>query len=328
MSSLQGLRDDMHHAYEAQALSGDTALASTPYDVGRRALENGIGLLDVVASHSEVARANTTLSDDVLLELLAPFEMAILGYRETIVSLDGANRRLGQSNADLAMFSNAMAHDLRNPLATILMWTELAQRRLDPADKQARGIIDAIKASAEHAANLVAGLLTLAQVEQGADADENCDLAVVVDEVLTGLTATISQHVAVIEAGSLPVVRGNRAQLEHLLQNLIENAIKYRGRDAPRIRLEAENSGPMWLIRCTDNGIGVNPSEREKIFEPFVRSQPAAAVTGSGLGLSICRRIVERHGGMIWVEEAPPPGTVIAFTLMSAYRDLPSGGTP
>jgi signal transduction histidine kinase len=291
------------------------AARAAPYDLGRSALQDGRSLLQVVAQWLQSAHPEGDDSEQ-LIELLAPFEMALTGYRETIDRLRQTNRLLGQTNADLALFTRAMAHDLRNPLATIAMWASLARAR---AERDTRGaadllpILDQIEEVAGHAMTLVGDLLRYSELEKEAGPAEAVDLRATAQRVATALEAVIVDHGARLEVGELPVVQGRPRELEQLLQNLVENSIKYRTERPPLIRLEAVAGASEWTLLCRDNGRGVPAELRERAFEPFVRGD--ASLPGSGLGLAICRRIAERHGGSIRVAESGPRGTTIALTL-------------
>jgi signal transduction histidine kinase len=223
--------------------------------------------------------------------------------------------RLRRSNSDLATFSHAMAHDLRNPLATISMWAAVARLRANPGDDAGPvlQVVDQIKDVADYASELVTDLLHYAELDRGATAVEPVDLNAVASRVIATIGSSIAQQGALIETGNLPIVSGRPAELQLVLQNLIENAIKHRGDSPPRIRLDAIREGGAWKIRCRDNGQGIPSGAREQVFEPFARVH--TSVPGSGLGLATCRRIVEGHGGRIWIATSGNLGTTVAFTL-------------
>ena len=234
--------------------------------------------------------------------------------------------RLRRSNNDLATFSHAMAHDLRNPLATISMWTSVARAEVrpgDPADAVLQ-IVDRISEVTRYASDLVVDLLDYSTLDREAGPMEPVDLALAARQALMTQAATVAAQGAIVEVGELPTVRGRPAELEMVFQNLIENAIKYRGARSPRIRLSAARAGGSWKIRCHDNGDGVPANIRAEVFEPFVRGDSASP--GSGIGLATCRRIVEAHGGLISVEATGRSGTTIAFTLPALRGPGPAAG--
>jgi signal transduction histidine kinase len=223
--------------------------------------------------------------------------------------------RLRRSNADLATFSHAMAHDLRNPLATIAMWASVARMRGGPGDDAGPvlQVVDQIKEVADDAMELVSDLLRYAELDRGDAGLEPVDLNLAAARVIATVGSSIAQQGALIETGNLPTVPGRPGELQLVLQNLIGNAIKYRSDQPPRVRLDASRDGKVWRIRCRDNGQGIPGSAREGIFEPFTRGH--TSVPGSGLGLATCRRIVEGHGGRIWIASSGNLGTTVAFTL-------------
>ena len=295
-----------HHALGTAAQGNDEEFAS-PYEIGRQALDGGVGLIELIASHRQAERETALARDDAFMELVAPFEMVLLGYRETI-------GRLRQTNEDLAVFNHAIAHDLRNPVATIAMWASMARRRLEGRGGEVEEFVDQIETVARHAIDLIGDLLVYATLDQDDTAVAAVDLNEVVTSVRASLAETIGHSGAFIESEDLPTLPGNRIRLEHVLQNLIENAIKYRSTAPPRIRIGAALEGSMWTIHCRDNGMGIPVEARDKVFTAFWRGAGGAA-PGGGLGLAICRRIVSRAGGRIWIEASGPPGTTVAFSL-------------
>jgi signal transduction histidine kinase len=174
-------------------------------------------------------------------------------------------------------------------------------------------VVAQIKDVADYAMELVADLLHYAELDRGDTALEPVDLNQAAARVIATVGSSIAQQGALIETGNLPTVLGRPGELQLVLQNLIGNAIKYRGDQPPRVRLDALREGEAWKIRCRDNGQGIPGNAREQVFEPFTRGQ--TSVPGSGLGLATCRRIVEGHGGRIWIASTGNLGTTVAFTL-------------
>lgn len=244
---------------------------------------------------------------DQLLETATQLSAAI--EREAITE------RLRRTNADLATFSHAMAHDLRNPVATISMWASVARSRAGPHDEAepVLKIVDQIKEVATYSNELISDLLRYAELDRRAAPAEPVDLNLATGRALASLEALVAASQAVVETTDLPTVQGSFAELEMVLQNLIANAIKYRATPPPRVRIDAIRNGSAWTVRCHDNGIGIPEGMWETVFEPFVRGQSSAP--GSGLGLATCRRIVEGLGGWIRVEASGDNGTTIAVGL-------------
>lgn len=141
------------------------------------------------------------------------------------------------------------------------------------------------------------------------------DAAEALDEALVNLRAVIEGSGAAVTAGPLPRVWANQAQLVRVFQNLVSNAVKFCGKNAPRIRIEAGQEAGDPLFRVRDNGIGIDPAYHDRVFTLFKRLHTGAAYPGAGIGLAVCKRIVERHGGRIWLVSAPGEGTTVCFTL-------------
>ncbi|MGD1052918.1 MAG: substrate-binding domain-containing protein [Candidatus Dormibacteria bacterium] len=277
--------------------------------------------------------AKTKGMDLGLLSIVTPTDITqITGYDRLFeesallsvsIEREVMTERLRRSNADLATFSHAMAHDLRNPLATIGMWASVARMRAGPGDDAGPvlQVVAQIKDVADYAMELVADLLHYAELDRGDTALEPVDLNQAAARVIATIGSSIAQQGALIETGQLPIVPGRPGELQLVLQNLIANAIKYRGDQPPRVRLDAVREGDAWKIRCRDNGQGIPGGAREQVFEPFTRGQ--TSVPGSGLGLATCRRIVEGHGGRIWIASSGNLGTTVAFTLPAGPEPEP-----
>lgn len=218
---------------------------------------------------------------------------------------------LARSYADLQAFAYAAAHDLKEPLRTVCAYTQLlVQRARLEGDNQeiANVIIDGVKRMSA----LLDDLLSLTTVNFTA-APERVELDGAAQQAVANLEQAIRDASAEIVAADLPAVRGNAIHLVTLFQNLLSNAIKYRGETPPQIRISAEQAGPVWIIKVADNGIGIAPEYRDQIFGLFKRLH-TREVPGTGVGLAICKRIVEGMGGKIWVESEPGKGATFYFT--------------
>ncbi|MGI8745973.1 MAG: PAS domain S-box protein [Bryobacteraceae bacterium] len=226
---------------------------------------------------------------------------------------------LQRSNDDLQQFAYVSSHDLQEPLRTIISYTQLLEKRYrDRLDAQADEFIGFVVEGAQRMSALIADLLAYSRVTNaGPSALSFVDVEAVVASVTMSLTTAAKETGAEIRHDPLPTVCGDEYQLIVLFQNLIANAIKYRGADAPQIRISAERSGQDWLFSVHDNGIGIETEYRERIFGLFKRLH-GRDVPGTGLGLAICKKVVERHGGRIWVESQPRAGSTFRFTLPEA----------
>ncbi len=222
--------------------------------------------------------------------------------------LEHRARALERSNADLVRFAHVISHDLREPLSVVDMHLQLLLEQ-DFEGAGERHLKPARRASARMA-SMLEGLLRYAKVG-GSETVEVVDTNEVVGAALANLEATIHNSGAKIEVGDMPHIRGNRDHLTLLFQNLIGNAIRHRGEAAPRITVAGERQSSHWLFRVRDNGPGVTAEQAGHIFGLFTSAGGSA---GSGIGLAICRRVVESHGGRIWVQSPPGPGATFVFT--------------
>ena len=233
---------------------------------------------------------------------------------------------LERSNGELEHFAYIASHDLQEPLRTVQSYVQLIQRRFaDKLDADGREFMGYVVEGATRMRALIDDLLTYARVSSRARPLERTELTPLCDEVLRALAARISEQHAVIEAAPLPEVMADRRQLGQLLQNLIANALKFHKPGAPpRVRIGAVREGACWRVSIADDGIGIAPEYREKIFVIFQRLHSRDEYEGTGLGLAVCKKIVDRHGGKIWVESELGRGATFHFTIPV----LPDGGAP
>lgn len=245
---------------------------------------------------------------------------ALIGYAK-IMSDETARKQLQdsltESNAALEQFAYVASHDLQEPLRTMGAFAELlAAKHADKLDPEASRYISHIVKASQRMSDLVRDLLEYAR----ATTEEERPTSVTLDEdleaALTHLTQAVEESGASITHDPLPTVQVDRGQMVRLFQNLIGNALKYRKTDVqPVIHVSAEQSGGDWVIAVKDNGIGFDPQYASGIFAPFKRLHQPDAFPGTGVGLAICRRIVEAHGGRIWAESRPGEGAIFRFTL-------------
>ena len=224
---------------------------------------------------------------------------------------------LVRSNDELAQFAYVASHDLQEPLRTVSIYTQLlAKKYKGELQGDADLYIDYIIGGAHRMEHLIRDLLEFSRVDsRGREffKETSCDAAL--DEALSNLLTLIEESGATIARQPLPVVMGDPVQLTRVFQNLIGNAIKYRGDKTPLIAVSVEPAGRDWLFWVRDNGIGIAPEYTEKVFGIFKRLHARGDHPGNGMGLAICRKIVSRHGGRIWVESQPGAGSSFLFTL-------------
>jgi signal transduction histidine kinase len=211
--------------------------------------------------------------------------------------------------AELRRFADMVAHDLREPVTGIAHLVTLLERRADTTpDPEVLGLM---RASTERARELIDGVLAYARAGELELAP--VALATLMDEVATDLRPRLDAAGATLEVAELPEVSGDARQLRRLLQNLVANAVKFRGPDPPRVTVGATPGREGWIVTVQDNGIGVAAHDAARIFGMFARADREQE--GTGIGLAVCRRVVEAHGGQIWVEPANGGGSAFRFTL-------------
>lgn len=224
---------------------------------------------------------------------------------------------LRSANRDLEQFAYSVSHDLREPLRSVKLFSELLTRRYrDRFDGQALEFLDYLRNGASRMEMLVRDLLEYTQTSQSVNPLEPSDASAALRDALSNLAQAIAESGATIESASLPRVSIHVTQLQQLFQNLVGNAIKYhRPGVSPVVHVRAQRRNDEWLFSVADNGIGIEPEYRERIFGLFKRLHTGGEYSGSGIGLALCQRIVERHHGRIWVESEPGKGSIFYFTL-------------
>lgn len=266
-------------------------------------------LLELQAKTRELQAANREL-----LSLNATLEERV---RERTAELEDQSLRLVRSNEELNQFASVASHDLREPLRSMGTYLYLLKRDLGPGLKEdARVHMDAAMDSAKRMEGMIAGLLAFSSVDASAQQEAPVDCAHLVDEVVEMLASVIGEKGAHLSVGKLPMVRGNPGMLRQVFQNLVDNALKFSG-PGPHIELGGDVRGDEALLWVRDNGIGIEEKDFRKVFRLFKRLHSREAYPGCGLGLAFCKKIVERHGGRLWVESKPGRGSTFFFTLRS-----------
>lgn len=253
----------------------------------------------------ELTRVNNNLQDEISERIQVETD------REQLLE------ELARSNKELEQFAYMASHDLKEPLRTIISFVQLLQKRYgDELDERADQYMDLIVDGAGRMQKLIEGLLSYSRIDLSREGFKRVDVNKSFDEALANLKPVIEENMAKVTRENLPVVAGDEMQLIQLLQNLISNSIKYRQPEiAPQVHVSVEEENGTWLFKVQDNGIGIEPQYFEQIFQIFQRLHTQEEYPGTGIGLTLCKRIVERHRGRIWVESAPNKGTTFLFTI-------------
>lgn len=242
----------------------------------------------------------------------------ILEVNTNITERMAAQKALEQSNLDLQQFAYIASHDLKTPLRTISGFVDLLQVNYG-GQLDAKGV-DWIRRASEGTRRLEArinNLLSYSRLDSRGAPFESVDCGTLLKEALEGLEALINETEADITADKLPTIIGDPTQLVQLFQNLISNGIKYRSASPPQVHVSAEEENGEWVFSVADNGIGIDPQHHKRIFELFQRLHKQEDYPGDGIGLTLCRRIVGRHGGKIWLESQLGKGCTIFFALLN-----------
>jgi light-regulated signal transduction histidine kinase (bacteriophytochrome) len=235
----------------------------------------------------------------------------------TVSNLNEKTKELQRSNSELQEFAYAASHDLRQPLATVSAFMELLRDRYrgKVLDERAEKYIENAVNGSLHMAALISDLLQYARVSQDVEQRQPTDMNQVLDQVEKSLAAALFDSNAVVSHDFLPVVNAAPNQMGRLLQNLIANAIKFRGKEDPRVHVSAERKNGFWQFSVRDNGIGIDPQYADKLFKMFSRLHSQTDYEGTGIGLALVKRIAERHGGKAWFESEPGKGSTFFFTI-------------
>jgi light-regulated signal transduction histidine kinase (bacteriophytochrome) len=236
--------------------------------------------------------------------------------RQRTAEVEAAAEDLARSNRDLEQFAYVASHDLQEPLRIVAGYLQLLERRYKgKLDADADEFISFAVDGAARMQHLINDLLAYSRLGTHSKPFGPVDTEAVLRRALANLRTSIQEAGAQVTHDPLPSVVGDATQLTQLFQNLLSNAIKFRGKDAPKIHVSACPDGGHWLFAVQDNGIGIDPQYKDRIFAVFQRLHTREKYPGTGIGLAICNRIVERHGGRIWVDSQPGHGSTFHFTI-------------
>lgn len=301
------------------ALAGDTRRV-TGGEVEHPVAAVGVGEVAAMAADVEAMRSRLA----VLIEESARARQAI---EESHAALEEQAEDLRRSNRDLEQFAYVASHDLQEPLRKVASFTQLLSSRYSgQLDERADQYIAFAVDGAKRMQRLINDLLGFSRVGRIGTELGDVDLRALVDQVLGDLQTVIEETGARVVVGDLPVVRGEAPLLAQLLANLVGNALKFRHPDRPPVvRIDARRVGGYWEMVCEDNGIGIDAQYVDRVFVIFQRLHPKDVYDGTGIGLALCKKIVEYHGGHIWIDVDTPEGTAIRWTLPADGVAAPVG---
>ena len=241
---------------------------------------------------------------------------SVIGIRIDITNEIQAQKALAKSNAELQQFAYIASHDLQEPLRMVMSFTSLlVKKHKTELNEEAQQYLDNITTGAERMRELVNDLLLYSRIDSQLKPFSNVDLNNVVRNVLTVLNTSIVECGAKVNVTELPIINADELQMSQVIMNLMSNAIKFRGEEAPQIQIFSYSRSREWVIGLKDNGIGIDPRYADKLFQMFNRLHTRDEYPGTGMGLAISKKIIERHGGRIWFESQPGSGSTFYFSI-------------
>ncbi len=253
--------------------------------------------------------------EDQIFGVLGTYE-DITDLKHAEMQLAARNEELLRSNDDLEQFAYIASHDLQEPLRMVASFAQLFARRYQGTlDERGEKYLGYVVDGAYRMQQLIDDLLKYSRVGTRGQSLVPVNCNQVVTQALLHLQVSLDETGAQVKTENLPTLRADETQLLQLFQNLIGNAIKFRGEAAPQVRIWAQRAGDAWQFGVADNGIGIDPQFAERIFVIFQRLHSREEYPGTGIGLAVCKKIVQRHGGRIWFESAPAKGATFFFTI-------------
>jgi chemotaxis family two-component system sensor kinase Cph1 len=236
--------------------------------------------------------------------------------KERTSDLESANQELARSNENLEQFAYVASHDLQEPLRVMSSYSQLLEKRYhEKLDQDAKDFIDFIVDAASRMQRLITDLLAYSRVGRKGVVATEVDLNEVMKKVLFSLSSAVESSGGRVTHDELPVLTVHETSALQVFQNLIANALKFRGEKPSEIRVGARKDGGEWVFSVADNGLGIEPQYHERIFQIFQRLHSREEYSGTGIGLSICKKIVSSWGGRIWVESELGKGSTFYFTM-------------
>jgi PAS domain S-box-containing protein len=306
--------------YDREELIGEHASLVVDEDTIEQSREtltaSGDGRTPAMEAEIHTAEGDRVPVEGTFATLRTDDSQEEIGVVRDVTDRKERERELEASNERLEQFAYAASHDLQEPLRMVSSYLQLIEGRYtDDLDADGEEFIAYAVDGAERMREMIDGLLEYSRIDSQGDPFEPVALDAVLEDVLTDLQVMIERSDAEITAESLPEVEGDPRQLRQLFQNLLSNAIEYSGDEPPRVHVSAERAGRYWRVSVRDEGIGIPDDDSDRVFQVFQRLHGREEYDGTGIGLAICRRIVERHGGRIRVDSEPGDGATFTFTL-------------
>ncbi|MBF0484087.1 MAG: DUF4118 domain-containing protein [Candidatus Omnitrophica bacterium] len=262
------------------------------------------------------AARDVTLLNQAEAELRRHRDSLEILVNERTADLESSNRDLARTNENLEQFAYVASHDLQEPLRVMSSYSQLLEKRYkDKLDQDANDFIEFIVDAAKRMQTLITDLLSYSRIGRAELPMKDVDVDSIVNKIIKGMSSSIEQSGGIVSHDQLPVLLAHEISIIQLFQNLISNALKFRGEEAPRIHISVKRNDAGWTFSVADNGLGIEPQYHERIFQIFQRLHSRSEYSGTGIGLSICKKIVENYGGEIWVESQKGKGSIFYFTI-------------
>ena len=336
--SERSIRDRYVALLKAYAATQEEELLAEAQEIGRELVTDGVPTEEIAEMQEEALRrlaeeSPNAISPETITLISAPLMEMLMAYglafREQIERLAKERERereleenkrlmkeLARSNLELEQFAYVASHDLQEPLRMVTSYVQLlAQRYHGKLDEKADKYIAYAVDGATRMQQLISDLLTFSRVGKQQKPHTAVPTSEIVDQTVADLEVAIQESRGVVTRADLPTVSADRGQMGQLFGNLIRNGLKFRTDEPPRIHVDAERNGQAWVFSVRDNGIGIDTEFSERIFRAFQRLHERNKYPGTGIGLAIAKKIVERHGGRIWIESEPGKGTTFFFTI-------------
>ncbi len=268
-----------------------------------------------VSPEAEWARDGGQL-ESLIRQRTYELEREVQERQRAIEQLQRMAEELQRSNHDLEQYAYVASHDLQEPLRQVTSFAQLLSRKYaGRLDGEAREYLDFIVDGAARMQNLIRDLLAYSRVTSEEEDIKRVNVQDVLDRALRNVRVMLEENNVWVTHDPMPIVPADPLRLMQVFQNLIGNAVKFRSECRPRIHVGARREDREWLFSVADNGIGFSPEHSERIFQIFQRLHSRDKYTGTGIGLAICKRVIERHGGRIWAESSPGQGATFYFTI-------------